>query len=374
MSDIEITIPEFLKETEEQIHKRMLDNAPPDINIMEGDFFWDATRPTAIEIYNLKNILLQYLTKVAMLPTAEGIYLEGIASEYNIYRIPATKAELRISFTAPSGTVLPAGTKVSTISDNDGKYYEYILDKDYTVGVSNSGVVDFKAAEGGTAYNIQSLLYGQQDLVLIPSIRNVTKVNGYLEVKGKDAESDEELRQRLITRIQNPITSGNVAQYKEWCESVEYVGGARIFPLWNGNGTVKCVIYGENGGSLDDNIIEKVTNYIESVRPIGADVTVCSAKEMEINFYGTIYIKEGRTPTEINDEIKTKIKEYLFEVTKSGEKIRINKIANIIMNVKNVVDFKDLKLNDSSSDLTLDDDVVPVFYAEFFKYASDSLL
>ena len=64
---MEIKIPDFLKESENDIHSRMLDNAPPDINIIEGDFFWDATKPTAIEVYNLKNITMQHFLKLVFL-------------------------------------------------------------------------------------------------------------------------------------------------------------------------------------------------------------------------------------------------------------------------------------------------------------------
>ena len=85
-----IKIPDFLKETENEIHKRMLSNAPSDINIIEGDFFWDATRPTAIEVSNIKNIVLQHLLKLIFLQSTEDVYLDLLAAEYNMTKKPAT--------------------------------------------------------------------------------------------------------------------------------------------------------------------------------------------------------------------------------------------------------------------------------------------
>ena len=40
-------VPDFLNEDVDTIHARMLSKAPPDVNIIEGDFFWSLTRPVA---------------------------------------------------------------------------------------------------------------------------------------------------------------------------------------------------------------------------------------------------------------------------------------------------------------------------------------
>ena len=36
---VDIPIPDFLNESADDIHKRMIDRAPSDINTIEGDFF-----------------------------------------------------------------------------------------------------------------------------------------------------------------------------------------------------------------------------------------------------------------------------------------------------------------------------------------------
>jgi hypothetical protein len=46
----EFKAPSFLNDQDaETIHKRMMDELPPDIDDTEGGFPWDFTKPTALE-------------------------------------------------------------------------------------------------------------------------------------------------------------------------------------------------------------------------------------------------------------------------------------------------------------------------------------
>ena len=50
MSIPEFVPPSFLNgQDAETIHKRMMENLPPDIDDMENGFPWDFTKPTALE-------------------------------------------------------------------------------------------------------------------------------------------------------------------------------------------------------------------------------------------------------------------------------------------------------------------------------------
>ena len=47
---IEFKAPSFLNDQDaETIHKRMMEELPPDIDDTEGGFPWDFTKPTALE-------------------------------------------------------------------------------------------------------------------------------------------------------------------------------------------------------------------------------------------------------------------------------------------------------------------------------------
>ena len=60
----EIILPGFLQNSsEDEIHGKMLDNLPEDIDKSEGGFPWDFTRPTAIEYRNYQRICICRVVK-----------------------------------------------------------------------------------------------------------------------------------------------------------------------------------------------------------------------------------------------------------------------------------------------------------------------
>ncbi|WP_413927558.1 hypothetical protein [Clostridioides sp. ES-S-0048-02] len=58
-----------MTEDEEAIHERILSNFQ-DVSTLEGDFIYDATRPTAEQIAELKQLGLQNNLKIAFLQTS----------------------------------------------------------------------------------------------------------------------------------------------------------------------------------------------------------------------------------------------------------------------------------------------------------------
>lgn len=68
----ELELPDFLNNSsEEEIHEKMLGNLPEDIDKSEGGFPWDFTRPTAIEIAELKEYVLVEVLKSLSPATCE---------------------------------------------------------------------------------------------------------------------------------------------------------------------------------------------------------------------------------------------------------------------------------------------------------------
>ena len=108
----------------------------------------------------------------------------------------------------------------------------------------------------------------------IPGISSVT--NAQATHDGFDEEDDASLYNRLIFKVRQPATSGNKNEYIQWATSVAGVGKAVVISLWNGNGTVKVLITDTNGNPASADLQKKVAAYIETVRPIGATVTVAA--------------------------------------------------------------------------------------------------
>ena len=63
-------------------------------------------------------------------------------------------------------------------------------------------------------------------------------------VPGDDEETDDALRQRLITALTDRPFGGNIASYREEVLGIDGVGGVQVYPTWNGGGTVKLSVLG----------------------------------------------------------------------------------------------------------------------------------
>ncbi len=138
---------------------------------------------------------------------------------------------------------------------------------------------------------------------------------------GTDPESDEALYGRIHAHLSRPATSGNAYHYEQWALEVAGVGAARVFPLWNGAGTVKVVLVDGgmepasrvfplwNGagtvkvvlvdGGMEPasaEIVAAVQAHIEANRPIGATVTVAAAAPLSINVTAAVTL-DGSAPS-----------------------------------------------------------------------------
>ena len=161
--------------------------------------------------------------------------------------------------------------------------------------------------------------------------------------EGTDKETNQDLFDRWIIKIQTPSTSGNKYHYLNWALEVNGVGGAKVFPLWNGNGTVKVVIADSNKHSASESLVQETYNYIEEQRPIGATVTVVSAVEKALNITANVTLVNGTTLDVVINNFNTVINDYL---------------GSLLLDTNGVLDYSDLKLNNSTSNLQLEDEEI----------------
>lgn len=194
-------------------------------------------------------------------------------------------------------------------------------------------------------------------LVTIPGVSAVTNAKGE---GGADQESDASLYARIHTLLSQPVASGNANHYKQWARSVAGVGHAAVIPLWNGNGTVKVVVASRDKGPLDDAIVEQAALYIESVRPIGAQVTVVSAQALPVGVEAVCSLESGTATQDVEAELSQRLDE-MFQAMEvgGGELIRYNRVMSALLSCAGVVDCVSLLVNGESANLTLSTEQVP---------------
>ena len=165
----------------------------------------------AVELFDLY-VETERQAKMKFVRYASGSYLDEIACEYHLTRKPAEVATGSVVFTT-SATVngivtVPKDTIILDVATG----YEYVLDTDIYINAPDTpvnGTVHSKLV--GAKYNAPiDRLRTFQDL---SSIRSEIKVTNSTEItNGRDGESDEELRERIL----------NAKREKAWGTATAY--------------------------------------------------------------------------------------------------------------------------------------------------------
>lgn len=339
-----------MADNKDEIQARMLENISDEYDKTKGSFFYDALKPVAIEMEkaykNQDEILNNGFAETAMTD-----YLDKKVAEQGLIRKSATKANTIVKISGSQGFSINIGDKVASETVN------FIVIENKTIPLDGFVDVAVECEVAGTIGNVpaNTIQYFPITLAGLDSVTNLTPVtNGY------NAETDEELRQRFFEKVRTPATSGNKYHYINWAKEVIGVGDAKVFPLWNGNGTVKVVIIDSNKKAAGQVLIESVTNHIEEVRPIGANVTVASAIEKEIDVTATVILANGYTIQQVQELYEIAIIEYLKTIAFVDSYVSYAQLGKILLETPGVGDYSGLLINNTAINITLADEEVPV--------------
>ena len=325
--------------TYENILSDMLEQVASDVDKREGSVIYDALAPCA---YHLSQTYFYLDTFVDLISgdTAIGEYLDKVVEDYGLTRKSAINAVRKIT---TSGAV-EIGTRWG-IEDLVYDITELIGSNIYSATCETTG-------EAGNTYS------GAMEN--IDNVSGVTAMLGDIITSGEDEESDDDLRERFYTQIQSASTSGNAADYKNWALSVTGVGGTKVFPLWNGNGTVKVVIVDNDKQPVDSSQLEATAEYIETVRPIGAAVTVVSGTAKTVDITATISLASGYALQSVVAAFLELVTEYFKDIAFEATYVSLARIGTILLGTDGITDYNGLKLNGSTSNVTLADEEIPV--------------
>ncbi|HBF1184652.1 TPA: baseplate J/gp47 family protein [Clostridioides difficile] len=365
----ELPIPVFLTEDEDSVHERMLSNFQ-DVSTLEGDFIYDATRPTAEQIAELKQLGLQNNLKIAFPQTSYGTYLEWLGECKGVFKNQPTKATGVITFTGVQGTIITKGTIVTTIATDEKQSIEFELLETKTIGENET--VDIKA-ESRIVGTIGNVSKGSIS-VLLGSINGVKSVTNKDFKGGTDIEDEEHFRERVLVAEQEDKLSGASSDYIRWAKEVDGVGYAYVVPEWNGAGTVKVLILDKNRKAATQELIDKVQEYIyplnisegenrDGKAPIGALVTVVTPDTLLINVKASFIFSNGFSEETVLNNLKTKIDKYLDKIDLGGT-VSYNAIQAIVGSMmltdEGIEDFSNLTINDVKENIKLQDQVVGI--------------
>lgn len=345
--------------TSEEITQRMKADLKNPPNKIEGSFASDNIQAVAKELEKYYG-MVEYLDSQHYIATAEGDALDKKANDVGVFRKQATKATGFVTFKGVDGTYIPEGLTVAS------EAFSYQTTAGGRIAKGEC-VLPIEALEAGSLSNIPAgTIYKFQST---PGIIEVT--NNDPITNGTDTETDDNLRARTQLRVRYPGTSGNQYHYMHWAMEVEGVGRVKVFPLWDGPGTVKVSILDSNQRVANEDLIQKVQYHIdnegerrgEALAPIGALLTVSTAKTKELRVKAKITMVEDMyyTLDMIAETLKVALQLYIDEeVAYKSNRLTVAKVIDILYSLDGVLDITELTVNDRSDAISFGEEEIPI--------------
>lgn len=340
--------------TYELILKRMLDKIPNTIDKREGSIIYDALAPAAIEL-RIIYIELDIIMRETFGDTASRVFLIKRAAERGLHPKPATKPILKGLFNID----VPIGSRYS-LEDLNYVITEKIGDGVFKLECENIG------SEGNRHFG---------KIIPIEYIKGLgTAEITELLIPGEDAEDTESFRYRYLNSFSNQAYGGNIEDYKEKVHTIQGIGGVKVHPVWNGGGTVKLVIMNSEYQVPTIEMIATVQTIIDpernhgeglGVAPIGHNVTVVGVTATVIDIELNIILKNGFRFEDLQSTIETIIDDYFIELNKKWENsnntiIRISQIESRLLDIENIIDIQNTKINGVYENYSLDSEAIAV--------------
>lgn len=308
-------------------------------NMTEGSFGLDNALAVGEELDRIESEV-EYLPNRFFPTLAWGDDLTLAAANFGVERKAATAAKAILTIAGTAGTAIDGGIKAAA------------GDLVFVCGsavIPSSGTVDVEAVceTAGAAGNV-AIGAINEFLDIYEGLESVT--NAAAASGGADEESDEDLLIRVKARWQNPSTGGNKADYERWALSVP--GVSRALAMNPSAGNVSVYLIASGSTEADSALVASVKQYIESVRPIGASVTVASAAAKVINVAVTATIAEGYTAEGIKADMIAALGDYLAALGLSAGAVSYLRVADILF-VDGVTDISAYTLNGDSASIAL---------------------
>ena len=184
-------------------------------------------------------------------------------------------------------------------------------------------------------------------------------------VEGENETSDDDIRVAYYNYVRSSVSDGNVSQYEQWCNEYDGVGHYKVLPLWNGANTVKVSILSSSNRAASEALVQEFQEYLDpgvrgmgdGVAPIGSFVTVTTATEIPINVQANVKMKSGYGDTNGINEALVK---YFGEIAYETSVIAYMNVGAVILAVEGVDSISDLKINNDTKDITLNEETVPI--------------
>lgn len=342
--------------TFDYIMNRMLESVPDTVDKREGSIIYDALAPAAAELVKCY-MELDVVMDETFVDTASLQYLMLRCKERGVAIQGETAAVIEGVFT-PSSVELTAGLRFNcdevnyTITEKiSAGHYKLEAETLGTVGNKYTGLLL-------PIQTVNGLETAQIAAVLIPA---------------EDGDTTDTLREKYYASIDGEAFGGNVADYREKVNAITGVGGVKVYPVWNGGGTVKLTIIASDFTAPSTELISKVQTAIDpeqnhgegmGLAPIGHTVTVTGAKYADLTITANVTFAAGWNWDNGKSQLVSAANAYLDELCKAWADsettvVRISQIETHLLTADCIVDIDGTTVNGSTKNIELAADEIP---------------
>jgi len=262
---------------------------------------------------------LEFVLKQSTPYTATDEYLDWWCASFGITRKVASAAIGTVTVTTTVGAVVPAAT--TRMRAVEGAEYSVSAAATATGATLTLAIT---AAVAGVAGNRGA----GQVLTLLSPVAGVssTGTTGVLS-GGADVETDDALRARLMARLQLPPQGGSNADYVEWCTSIAGITRAFVRRL---EGSTEVYLYVMADGNTDPipgaALVAAVQTYIDSVRPVTADVTVAAPTAAPLN----ITLRVVPDTAAVRAAVTAEVRDWITREAEPGVTLPLSRLSDAI--------------------------------------------
>lgn len=343
--------------TFENILASMLKRVPDTVDKREGSVIYDALAPAAAELAKMY-IGFDVIMDETFVDTASLQYLILRCKERGVPIKDASAAVIEGSFT-PVTLELEAGLRFNCEDQN------YVITEKI-----EDGKYKLECESPGTDGNLYSgFLFPIQYINGLQT----AEITGVL-IPGEEADDADTLRKRYYDSIKGLAFGGNIADYKQKVNLIDGVGGVKVYPCWNGGGTVKLAIIDSEFRPPAEALIDKVQTEIDpemnhgkglGLAPIGHTVTVTGVLPAAVDINTELTFKGDWTWDRAQFQAEEAINKYFDELAESWADeerivIRVSQIETRLLALDCVLDIADTRINGEAKNLQLSEDEIPV--------------
>ena len=361
----------------EQILDRTLSNELlSDVDKREGSIVYDTLAPVCMELadaYAKMDILESQLS----LLTATGSNLDNRAYEQGMAREQETQAE-RIGTFKKYQIDEQTGEYVKDENDN-----KILIDMDIPEGSrfvspeNDSIIYEFIGKDDEDENILRCETYGTVGNEYTGTILPLTAIPDLVEAKitgthipAQDTESDDELRTRVINKLNSLSFGGNIDAYIEKVSGIDGVGTCKVFPAWQYNGSVLLSVVDSSYEPITQSFADRIKEEIDpeessgqgvGFAPIGHYVTITTPIKSNVKVQFHLDLEADVTIGNVQEECEQKIEEYFNSVRHEFYQdktlgIYRARIIDKILEIPEVLNVTDVLLNDVNADITYTDE------------------